>query len=264
MLCPKCQWEQDETRHECMRCGIVFAKVIEASARASSILKADRSNANRNSAHQKAWWLALVMERMLRVEDSINPLYFAGRVIVFVVLSVWGWKFMITPLETNYTGESFLHLINLPFHEAGHLIFMPFGRFMMVLGGTLGQILMPVICLGTFLIKTRDVFGASVALWWTAENFMDIAPYINDARALELMLLGGVTGREVEGHDWEYLLTKLGWLSYDHLLARGSYRVGTIVMAIALLWGGILLIKQYRHLDLGKRTSRRVRGGRVR
>jgi len=249
MLCPKCQWEQDDTRHECMRCGIVFAKFKHASARASSLLKPDRNNTYRNSAPQEAWWLAFAKERMLRVEDSINPFYFAGRVIVFVVLLVWGWKFMVMPLETNYTGESFLHLINLPFHEAGHLMFMPFGRFMMVLGGTLGQILMPVICLGTFLIKTRDAFGASVALWWTAENFMDIAPYVNDARALELMLLGGVTGREVEGHDWEYLLTKLGWLSYDQVLARGSYRVGIILMAIALLWGGILLAKQYRHLE---------------
>ncbi|MGH7257319.1 MAG: zinc ribbon domain-containing protein [Nitrospiraceae bacterium] len=229
-----------------MRCGIVFAKFKHASARASSLLKPDRNNTYRNSAPQEAWWLAFAKERILRVEDSINPFYFAGRVIVFVVLLVWGWKFMVTPLETNYTGESFLHLINLPFHEAGHLMFMPFGRFMMVLGGTLGQILMPVICLGTFLIKTRDAFGASVALWWTAENFMDIAPYVNDARALELMLLGGVTGREVEGHDWEYLLTKLGWLSYDQMLARGSYRVGIILMAIALLWGGILLAKQYR------------------
>ena len=249
MLCPKCQWEQDDVRHECMRCGIVFAKFTAVSAPASSLLTPDRLNVYRNPARQEARWLALAREWMLRVEDSINPLYFAGRVIVFVVLLIWGWKFMVTPLESNYTGESFLHLINLPFHEAGHLIFMPFGRFMMVLGGTLGQVLMPMICVGTFLIKTRDAFGASVALWWTAENLMDIAPYINDARALELMLLGGVTGREVEGHDWEYLLTKLGWLSYDHVLARGSYRVGIIVMAIALLWGGILLVKQYRHLE---------------
>ena len=104
--------------------------------------------------------------------------------------SLVGQAFIITPLETNYTGESFLHLINLPFHEAGHLLFIPLGRFMTVLGGTLGQILMPLVCLGTFLIKTRDLFGASVALWWTAESFMDIAPYINDARALDLMLLG--------------------------------------------------------------------------
>ena len=31
------------------------------------------------------------------------------------------------------------------------------------------------------------------------ENLLDLAPYIADAVALELVLLGGFTGREVEG-----------------------------------------------------------------
>lgn len=59
----------------------------------------------------------------------------------------------------------------------------------MFLGGTLGQVLMPVICLVTFLVKTRDPFGAAVALWWTGENLLDVAPYISDARSLDLVLL---------------------------------------------------------------------------
>jgi hypothetical protein len=181
-------------------------------------------------------------------DDAVNPFSFAGRCLLFILLTVWGWIFMVTPLELNYAGESVLHLVNLPFHEAGHVFFIPFGRFMTVLGGTLGQIVMPLMCAGTLLLKTRDTFGASVALWWTAENFMDIAPYINDARALELMLLGGVTGQEVEGHDWEYLLGSLGWLRYDHLLAHLAQWVGISVMALALLWSGWVLARQYRSL----------------
>lgn len=186
---------------------------------------------------------------MLTTEESVNPFYFAGRVLVFVLLALWGWRFMTTPLETNYTGESFLHLVNLPFHEAGHLLFMPFGRFMTILGGSLGQILMPLVCLGTFLLKTRDPFGGSVALWWTAENFMDVAPYINDARAMDLLLLGGFTGKEVDAHDWNNLLTMLGWLPYDHSLAKLSYGIGTVLMLLALAWGALLLHRQSRRLD---------------
>lgn len=187
-------------------------------------------------------------ERLSTGDDSLTAVKFSGRLLLFLALLVWGWKFMTSPLESNYAGESILHLVNLPFHEAGHIFFMPFGRFMTVLGGTLGQILMPLICVATFLLKTRDPFAASVALWWTAENFMDTAPYINDARALELMLLGGVTGQEVEGHDWEYLLGTLGWLPYDHVLAHLSQWLGITMMAFALLWGGILLVRQYRIL----------------
>ena len=187
-------------------------------------------------------------ERPSTGDDSRTSLKFPGRLLLFLALLVWGWKFMTSPLESNYAGESILHLVNLPFHEAGHVFFMPFGRFMTVLGGTLGQILMPLICLATFLLKTRDPFAASVALWWTAENFMDTAPYINDARTLELMLLGGVTGQEVEGHDWEYLLGTLGWLRYDHILAHLSQWLGITMMALALLWSGVLLVRQYRTL----------------
>ena len=193
--------------------------------------------------------MPLIKRWLLTVEESVNPFNFAGRVLVFLLLAVWGWKFITTPLESNYTGDSFLHLINLSFHEAGHLLFMPFGRFVTILGGSLGQILMPLICLTTFVLKTRDPFGGSVALWWTAENFMDVAPYINDARAMELILLGGFTGQEVDAHDWNNLLSILGWLEHDHRLAQLSYGIGTVLMLLALLWGALLLRQQYRRLD---------------
>lgn len=185
----------------------------------------------------------------MEADTSNDAFTLAGRAGVFLALAWWGATFIRTPLETNYTGESFLHLVNLPFHEAGHLFFMPFGRFMMLLGGSLGQLLMPLVCLITFLFKTRDPFGASVALWWTAENFMDIAPYINDARALDLMLLGGVTGKETDGHDWENILSMLGWLPYDHHLAHLSYNLGIVLMLLSSIWGLTLLLRHVRRLS---------------
>ena len=190
-----------------------------------------------------------VIELLSAGPDAVNPFHFAGRCSLFIVLLAWGWAFMVAPIESNYAGESVLHLVNLPFHEAGHVLFMPLGRFMMVLGGTLGQIAMPLVCAGALLLKHDNPFGASVALWWTAENCMDIAPYINDARALELTLLGGVTGREVEGHDWEYLLGVLGWLHYDHVLAHLAQWLGILLMIVALVWAGTLLRAQYRRMD---------------
>jgi hypothetical protein len=192
---------------------------------------------------------ALIIAYLLPPEERVNSFAFAGRVLVYGVLIFWGVKFIVTPMETNYVGGHFMHLINLPFHEAGHLIFSPFGRFMMVLGGSLGQLLMPLICLGAFLFYNNDAFGATVALWWFAESLMDLAPYINDARDLQLTLLGGVTGQEVEGHDWEYLLANLGWSQYDHTLAHAAYSIGIYFMVLAFLWGALLLYRQYQNLD---------------
>ena len=239
MQCAKCGWEQNEGRVDCARCGIIFAKMHRLL----------RPAAVPPLPIHKSTGARLLEEWLLVTEESVNPFYFAGRVLVVLLLTWWGWWLITTPLETNYTGESFLHLINLPFHEAGHLIFIPFGRFMTILGGSLGQILMPVACLVTFLVKTRDPFGGSVALWWTAENFMDVAPYINDARAMDLILLGGFTGKEVDAHDWNNLLTMLGWLEYDHRLAHFAYGLGTVLMVVSWLWGAWLLRRQYQRLD---------------
>lgn len=239
--CPKCQARQPDGANECVRCGILFAKYRPFAMRASV------SSSARSFTGSE--WLLAAKQRLIESDAATDSFTLVGRAVVFLLLVWWGCKFIITPLETNYTGESVLHLINLPFHEAGHLIFMPFGRFMMLLGGSFGQILMPIICLGTFLVKTRDPFGASVSLWWTAENFMDIAPYINDARAMDLMLLGGVTGKETDGHDWNNLLTMLGWLEYNQRLAHLAYNLGILLMLASFAWGGVILVRHYRRLS---------------
>lgn len=226
---------------ECVRCGIIFAKYQPVRGRIPVSPSSSSSTHSRWMVTAKAW--------LIESDSTSETMTFYGRAAVFVAMVWWGWAFITTPLETNYTGESFLHLINLPFHEAGHVIFIPFGRFMTILGGTLGQILMPMICLGTFLVKTRDPFGASVALWWTAESLMDIAPYINDARALDLMLIGGVTGKETDGHDWNNILTMLNLLEWDHWLAHLTYSVGILLMLVSLLWGGALLLRHYCRLS---------------
>ncbi len=239
--CPKCQAERPDDGIECGRCGIIFAKYKPLTAKA--LLSPSKP------AFTQSEWFLTAKQWLIESDQTTESTTFYGRAVIFVAMVWWGWTFIVTPLETNYTGESFLHLINLPFHEAGHILFIPFGRFMTIWGGTLGQILMPMICLGTFLVKTRDPFGAAVALWWTAESMMDIAPYINDARALELMLIGGVTGKETDGHDWNNILSMLGLLEWDHRLAHLTYNIGILLMLASCLWGGLVLLRHHRRLS---------------
>ena len=153
-------------------------------------------------------------------------------------------------MKSNYVFESIWHMINLPFHEFGHILFRPFGRLMTSLGGSIAQVLMPVICLVVFLVKTRDTFAASFTLWWTGQNFMDLAPYINDARSLTLPLLGGNTGRTSPYgfHDWEFILQETKLLRHDHFLAHFAHILGTVLMLCAFAWGGYVLFKQYKSL----------------
>ena len=65
-------------------------------------------------------------------------------------LGIWTIQFGRTPIGAD-AMDSFLHLPDLVFHEAGHMIFAPFGRFMTVLGGSLLQCLIPVIAAIAFV-----------------------------------------------------------------------------------------------------------------
>ena len=105
--------------------------------------------------------------------------------------------------------------------------------------------------MAAFLFKTRDTFGASVALWWFGENFLDIAPYINDANRLVLPLLGGNTGQTAPYgfHDWEYILTESGIVDHAQAIAGVCFVAGAIIMLISFSWAGYVLYRQYRNLD---------------
>jgi len=159
-----------------------------------------------------------------------------GRAGLLAILAWWTARLVPHPLASEPVMDSFLHLVNLPFHEAGHIVFLPLGDFMKVLGGSLFQVIIPVVCAVAF-IRREDWSAMTVCLWWAGENLVDLGPYIADARALQLPLLGGKTGAEVTGHDWEAILEMLGWLHLDHSLGMAAHIAGSVVMIGALAAG---------------------------
>lgn len=245
MICPNCGFAQEDRYTECAKCGVIFEKFR---GKKDSIKKPNDPSIS-NVEGVKSFG-SVVRDILFHVSPETNPFSFYGRLIVCIILLIWSCKFILTPMASNYSMESLWHLVNLPFHEAGHLIFRPFGRIIHSLGGSMGQLLMPLICLAALLIKAKDPFGGSFCLWWFGENFIDIAPYLNDARALRLPLVGGNVGHSSPYgfHDWEFILNELGLLRYDHILATISNILGIILMLVSFLWGGFVLFKQYRNL----------------
>jgi hypothetical protein len=250
LQCPKCSFEQPDQHTECPRCGIIIDKYRRLQ---DNIPEAKTSAAIQ--AEPAPGMAKTIKALLFYVKPETNPLIFGGRALFFLVIFFWGLKFIFMPMASNDVFDSIWHLINLPFHEFGHILFRPFGRLMTSLGGSLSQVLMPVICLVVFLIKTRDAFAASFALWWTGQNFMDLAPYINDARSLTLPLLGGNTGRTSPYgfHDWEFILKETKLLQYDQVLANFADTLGTLLMICAFVWGGYILFKEYK--NLGRSTG---------
>lgn len=198
--------------------------------------------------------------RWLFAETAAEPERLGVRAIVLLLAVAWTWSLAPASVAANAAGMSVLHLIDLPFHEAGHILFLPLGGFMMTLGGSLMQLIVPGGLTIVFLTKHRDPFGAAMTSWWLGENLLDLAPYINDARDLQLVLLGGHTGAEVEGHDWERILQTLGWLHLDHTLARAAHFIGAMIMLFACTWGLTLIVRQLQRMRCGEGATADVDG----
>jgi len=142
--------------------------------------------------------------------------------------------------------------INVAVHEFGHMLFMPFGvpvlgETMVILGGSLVQVLFPAVFVGYFTFgprKHRDLHAATICVWWLSISLLELSVYVADARARDLTLINGLTGRESDSHDWYNLLSQWGLLQYDLVYARtmrvlaGFLLVVSTVGGIAAAWFG--------------------------
>lgn len=247
LKCPKCGTEYDSGDTECLGCGIIFKKYQ------NSIAKRVGIDQDRYEDEPPLALMDAARQILFHVKQESDFTFFYMRSFFFIFILYLGTRFITSSLNDEYIMNSFWHLVNLPFHEAGHIFFRLFGSFITSLGGTLGQLIMPLICMGTFLIKTRDTFAASFCLWWLGQNFIDIAPYIDDASRLTMPLLGGNIGMDSPYgfHDWEFILKESGLIKFDHIIASLSFNSGKLLMILSFFWAGYLLIKEYRIIKKG-------------
>ncbi|MEH6825274.1 MAG: hypothetical protein V7629_15315 [Motiliproteus sp.] len=126
-------------------------------------------------------WPKRLLVTLTEVPEQVDSLSFWGRALLYGLFLLWGSSFIVGGIDWPSIGGSFLHNANLPFHEFGHVLFSLLGRFMSILGGSLFQVLMPLGLMLVFTIQRRDNFAASIMLWWSGQNFIDISPYIADA-----------------------------------------------------------------------------------
>lgn len=169
-----------------------------------------------------------------------------GRGVGLAVLSVLSWQVLARGVSFSSPGPvlGILDGANFIFHEAGHVLFSFFGEFLGILGGSLTQVAIPVMCTGYF-VRQHQVAASAVTLFWTGESITHVAIYIADARVMGLPLHGG------EGviHDWNYLLGRLNLVNHAESLGRLAFAVGVIAILSAL---GLLAV------DLVSRWNRRA------
>lgn len=153
---------------------------------------------------------------------------------------------------TNTSGFLILDYVNLPIHEAGHLIFGIFGPTLGLWGGTLMQLIMPV-CFAIYFALRGETAGAAFGAFWFGENCLYASVYIADARAMLLPLVGGGE------HDWNTILSRLHLLRSDKDIADGVRFLGWAIMVLAVAW---FVSKRKRAGSSGGNGEARTFGGR--
>lgn len=241
--CPKCGYQRtpaDQQTHAgvCPACGIAYAKWRQDS-------QAQPEYQHPAQQDETIGRFREIIRFFLFIPEHTDITVFWGRVILLVLFAIWGGYFVINGVNWQTIGASFLHNVNLPFHEFGHVLFSPFGRFMAILGGSLFQILMPLIAMVSFSWQMRDNFAGAMMLWWSGQNMIDVSPYIADAEYRSIPLIRDLSE---DYHDWGNLLTMLDCVDAAQTIANTVFSCGAITIGIALYWAGYLLLRQKQTL----------------
>jgi hypothetical protein len=237
--CPKCGAESAGL-DTCAGCGLIFSKYLHA-----KFAVPDAAPRRAAESEDEDSVFALAKALVFHVPEQVEPAFLHGRAILLAAIAFYGVKLALMDIPDWEMASSLIHLPMVPIHEFGHILFRPFGEFMTLLGGSLFQILLPLIFGGIFLVKNRDPFAASVMLWWAAVAVMDVAPYIYDAWEPQHVLLTGRTG-DTGSHDFIDTLGDLGLLHRAQPIGRGVHAFGFIAMLVALAWGAYIVWQQYR------------------
>lgn len=127
------------------------------------------------------------------------------------------------------TGFLFPDFVNLMIHEAGHVFFGWGGHTIMLLGGTLGELIVPLLCAAGFLFQ-RQIYGFTFSIFWFFENFLYIGTYMADARTSALPLVNG------DESDWTLLFGQWNILQHDQRIGNFVRFIGWVGMVCILGW----------------------------
>jgi len=153
-------------------------------------------------------------------------------------------------------GFLVLDYVNLPVHEAGHLVFGLFGPGFGVWGGTLMQLIIPASFVVYFALR-GETTGTAFSAFWLGESGLYSGTYIADARAMQLPLAGGGE------HDWNIILSRLNLLRSDRAIGDVVRFLGWALMLSAVYF---LFSKRERgatNEDMRPAQARNDRGDRL-
>lgn len=248
--CPKCGHAPlpaaQSAPAACAACGVILAKAGAVGASSRVVPR------TAISADDEPVRVTGISGLVLHVPPAIDRINWLLRAVALVIACVWtAWIFKGVDVAIGEAGSYFLWAVLTPFHEAGHVLLLWAPRFATILGGTLGQHLMPGLLAGVLLIRRRDPFGAALFTWLLGYSIIMMAVYMFDAFDPRMMLLDGRTGAVSDGHDWQNLFGDLGLLPRARGIGIFCGRLGQVVMIASLAWAAVIVwLQRSRVSDL--------------
>ena len=136
-------------------------------------------------------------------------------------------------LGFHYLGDAewvpLVDSANLALHEAGHPLVGIFSARASVYGGTLFQLAFPVVAV-LYFRRAANTVGTAACVVWLAENLLNVARYMADARAQELPLVGN------GDHDWAEIFGRWGVLHLDGRIAGFTRGIAVLLVVAAVVW----------------------------
>jgi hypothetical protein len=169
-----------------------------------------------------------------------------SRPVAIIALGFYGLFLIYAALDRS--NFLFLDYANLMIHEAGHPLFgilggsaeSGLGYTLMILGGTLLELIVPFACAAYFFFR-RESTGTAFCAFWFFENFLYIGTYMSDARTRALPLVGSGDS------DWEVLFTQWNLLLHDTQIGHATRTLGWLGMLASVAWFAFTLSRRERY-----------------
>jgi hypothetical protein len=144
--------------------------------------------------------------------------------VAAVACLVLGWFAFVRGVRVPLLG-----LIDLGFHELGHLLTRWLPHVVTAMMGSIFQVGVPLGVAAYFLWRARDVAAGAMCLAWAGSSARDVGVYVADAPYQRLQLIGGE-------HDWAFVLGH--YHALNHAAAIAAWVKG---FGAALLVAGFAL-----------------------
>jgi hypothetical protein len=139
-----------------------------------------------------------------------------------------------------------LGMVDLGFHELGHMLTMWAPRLLYFAAGSINQVAVPLGLAAYFLWFRRDGVGGGLCLAWAGTSAQNVSVYVADAPYQRLPLIGGM-------HDWAYIL---GPEQLDHLSWAAPLATAVKVFGLLLVLAGLAVCGWAAMAPVASRSNR--------